>query len=164
MVPNAQVRHYRMKAAQRDMIAAAGGIERASEICGYSKSTVGRWNQADGKELMPLDALWVLEAETAMPVMTGALAELSGRRLSDPREVADAEADIMRGYAELCRKAGDMMATMAAALADGKITPAEAQAYDRRLGELSDIIAACRKHAAGVRQAGGFSVVDGGAA
>lgn len=164
MVPNAQVRHYRMKAAQRDMIAAAGGIERAAKIVGYSKTEVGRWNNAECPDLMGLASLWVLEAETGRPLMTAALAELSGHRLSDPKEASEAEADIMRGYAELCRKAGDMMATMAAALADGKITPAEAQAYDRRLGELSDIIAACRKHAAGVRQAGGFSVVDGGAA
>lgn len=162
MIPNANARHFRVKAAQRDMIAAAGGIERVAEIVGYSKSTVGRWNNGDSPDLMPLDALWALETETGMPVMTTALAELSGRRLSDPKEVADAEADIMRGYAGLCSKAGEMMSTMAEAMADGKITPAEAAAYDRRLSELSDIIAACRRHAANVRGAGGFSVMSGG--
>ncbi|MBN7764026.1 hypothetical protein JF546_17085 [Nitratireductor aquimarinus] len=163
MIPNANARHYRIKAAQRDMISAAGGIERVAEIVGYSKSTVGRWNNGDSPDLMPLDALISLESETGMPVMTTALAELSGRRLSDPKEVADAEADIMRGYAGLCSKAGEMMAMMAEAMSDGKITPAEATAYDRRLSELEDILSACRRQAASVRGAGGFSVVSGGA-
>ncbi|EKF17091.1 phage regulatory CII family protein [Nitratireductor pacificus] len=162
MFANANARLFRIKAAQRDLIAAAGGIERGAQIVDYSKSVVGRWYNGDSPDLMALDALWTLEAETGMPVMTTALAELSGRRLSDPQDAADAAADIMRGYAELCSKASEMMATMAAALADGKITPAEATAYDRRLGELSDMIAHCRKQAAGVRGAGGFSVVEGG--
>lgn len=164
MIPNANARLFRMKAAQRDLIAAAGGIERVAGIVGYSKSNVGRWNHGDSPDLMPIDAVWMLEAETGTPLVTAALAELSGRRLTDPRAEDEAAADIMRGYADLCGKASELMATMAAALADGRITPAEATAYDRRLSELSELIGTCRKQAAGVRGAGGFAVVNGGAA
>lgn len=164
MIPNANARLFRIKAAQRDLIAAAGGIERVAGIVGYSKSQVGRWNHADSPDLMPLDAVWTLEAETGAPLLTSALAELSGRRLSDPGTDEGAAADIMRGYAELCSKAGEMMATMAAALSDGRITPAEATAFDRRLSELSEMIARCRKQAAAVRGAGGLTVVSGGGA
>ncbi|WP_274426775.1 phage regulatory CII family protein [Chelativorans sp. YIM 93263] len=163
MIPNANARLYRIKAAQRDLIAAAGGIERVAEIVGYGKSTVGRWNHGDSPDLMPLDAVWMLEAETSSPLVTSALAELSGRRLTDLQRENETAADIMRGYADLCTKAGELMATMANALADGRVTPAEATAYDRRLAELSDLIAACRKQAASVRGEGGFAVVNGGA-
>ncbi|WP_265518940.1 hypothetical protein [Nitratireductor luteus] len=159
MVPNANARLYRIKAAQRDLVAAAGGIERVAGIVGYGKSTVGRWNNGDNPDLMPLDAVWTLELEANAPLVTSALAELGGRRLTATESETDAAADIIRGHAEVCRKASEMMATMAAALTDGRITPAEAMAYDRRLSELSDLVADCRKQAAEVRGAGGFFVV-----
>jgi len=164
MIPNANARLYRIKAAQRDLIAAAGGIERVAAMVGFSKSHVGRWNNSDSPDLMPLDAVWSLEAETGMALVTSALAEISGRRVVEPTEDRTNAGDIMRGHLAFCEKATEAMASMAAALADGKITPAEAAAYDRRLSELSDLIAECRKQAAGIRGAGGFCVVSGGAA
>lgn len=162
MVPNANARLYRIKAAQRDLIAAAGGIERVAAMVGYSKSQVGRWNHGDSPDLMPLDAVWMLEGETDMPLVTGALAELSGRRLSDPNEAEARAADIMRSHARLSAKMGEALSAMAEALADGRITPAEATVYDRRLSELSTLISECRQLAAGVKGAGGFTVVSGG--
>jgi hypothetical protein len=58
MIPNANGRYFRIKAAQRDLIAAAGGIERVAEIVGFSKSQVGRWHHGDSPDLMLFD-LWL---------------------------------------------------------------------------------------------------------
>ncbi len=41
-------------------------------------------NNATDPELMPLHAVYALECECGVPVVTSAMAELNGRRLTDP--------------------------------------------------------------------------------
>lgn len=152
---------YRLKAAQRDLIKRAGGIERASEITSISKSHVGRWNNAGDTDLMPPSAVLLLEAECGLPLFTQVMAELNGRRLTDPDGENAATGNAMVRHAEAIRHAGDLMATGAQAFADGRLTPAEAQQVDAAASQLERSISDLRKALAGARS-GGFSVVEGG--
>lgn len=161
MVPNANARHFLLKAKQRDLIAAAGGIERAAEVCSYSKSVVGRWANADSHELMPLDAIFSLEEETGRVDMSEAIAAARGRRFADI-EAVPANGSVMAAHAEAVVRMGELMTEGALAFADGQLTPAESGRIDRALAKVGEGIDEYRKILAGAKAAGGLKVVPGG--
>lgn len=136
---------YRLKAAQRDLIKACGGIERCSQITSISRSQVGRWNNALYKDLIPTNVICVLEAECGIAYITSALASLNGRRLEDVDVLNDKNPDIMTTFADAVRHTGDLMKTGIEALADGKITPAEATEMDQKAARLETQVANLRK-------------------
>lgn len=158
---NLIARLARIKAAQQQLIAAAGGIDGAVAALGETvgRSTVGRWNNADDPTLMSLDGLIRLEAATGMTIVTAALAELNGRRLADQDGEIATQACIMNRHAETIMQAGELMAAGAAAFADGKVTPAEAQTIDRAAAQMERSISDYRKTLAGIRAEGGLKVV-----
>lgn len=158
MVPNANRTLFRLKAAQRDLIAACGGIERAAEICAYGKSTVGRWNNQDSAELMPLDAVDALEAECGRAEVTLALAGLRGLRLSGEPAVSGANDCLMTRHAETVTRAAELMGEGAAAFSDARVTPAEAARMDRAASALAAAVEDYRKALATARAEGGASL------
>lgn len=163
MIPNANARHFLLKAKQRDLIAACGGIERASGICNYGKSTVGRWSNADSPELMPLDAIFALEEECGRFDMSEAIAQGRGRSFADAAATTQAaNACVMARHAEAMVQVGELASAAAMAFSDGHLTPAEAAQIDKAAGSLERAIAELRKAAAGARGAGGISLVAGG--
>jgi hypothetical protein len=153
---------YRLKAAQRDLIKLAGGIERAAEITSMSKSQVGRWNNAGDAELISLPAALLLEAECGQAPVTAVMARMNGRRLSDPDAEARAEACVWQSHAETARKAAELLARGALAMADGKVTAAEAVEIDGAARDLINAAGELRKATAGVRAAG-LAVIGGAA-
>ncbi|TIM16245.1 MAG: hypothetical protein E5Y67_03360 [Mesorhizobium sp.] len=163
MVPHANARHFLLKAKQRDLIAAAGGIERAAEVCSYSKSVVGRWNNLDSPELMELPAIFALEEESGRFDMSEAIVAVRGRRLADVEAVA-ANGSLMAAHADAVVRMGELMTEGAMAFADGKLTPSESGRLDRSLAALVDALSEYRKVVASARAAGGLSVVSSGAA
>lgn len=163
MVPNANARHFLLKAKQRDLIAAAGGIERAADVCSYGKSTVGRWANADSPEMMPLDAIFALEEETGRFDMSEAICAARGRRLAET-ETASANGSVMAAHAEAVVRMGEVLTEGALAFADGKLTPSESTQIDRAVSKLEAAASDYRKVLASAKAAGGLKVVDGGAA
>lgn len=161
MVPNANTRHFLLKAKQRDLIAAAGGIERAAAICSFSKSVVGRWNNPDSPEIMELPAIFALEEETGRFDMSEAIAQSRGRRYADEALTGSANGSVMASHAEAVVQMGELMTAGALAFADGRLTPAEAQQIDRALAAVEKATSEYRKVIAGVRGSGGLSVVGG---
>lgn len=158
MIPNANARHFMLKAAQRDLIAAAGGIERAAGVCSYGKSTVGRWANAESPELMPLEAIFALEEETGRYDMSAAIASARGRRFADTAaEIANGS--VMSAHAEAVVRMGELMTEGALAFADGQITPAETAQIDKALAKVLDAVSDYRKILAGGRASGGLKVV-----
>ncbi|MBB5576362.1 MULTISPECIES: hypothetical protein [Rhizobium] len=157
---------HRIKAAQRDLIRLAGGIERSAEISSISKSHIGRMNNATDPELMPLHAVYALESECGVPVVTSAMAELSGKRLVDPEGSHGTDHCLVAAYSDTVRKAGDLISGGAVAIADLVVTPAEAMKMDRDAAELEAGLAVLRKALAAVKARGGqkvgFQVVGGG--
>jgi len=159
MVPNANARHFLIKAKQRDLITAAGGQVRAAEICGYGKSTVGRWADPGSPEWMPLDALFKLEEDTGRHDLSEAIAACRGKRFSDEPGTAAANGSAMSAHAAAVVQMGELMTTGALAFADGKLTPAEATQIDRALSKLEEAVEEYRKVMAGARGAGGLDLV-----
>ncbi|QRM55128.1 hypothetical protein [Sinorhizobium sp. BG8] len=121
----------RLKAAQRDLIEACGGVERAAAKCGYSKSTVGRWYDPNDGTVMPIPAVVTLERDARAPFLTAVQAEANGRRLTDPDQERATDISVLTSHAEVMRQASELMNAMALAMEDGKITPAEATTVDR---------------------------------
>lgn len=162
MVPNANARHYLLKAKQRDLIAAAGGQVRASLICHYGKSTVGRWADANSSELMPLDAIFALEEETGRHDMSEAIASARGKSFADGAVSAGEHASAMSVHAAAVVQMGELLTAGAIAYSDGRLTPNEAQQIDRALSSLERVLDEYRKVMATARGAGGLRVVGNG--
>lgn len=161
MVPNANTRHFLLKAKQRDLIAAAGGIERAAAICCFSKSVVGRWSNPDSPEIMELPAIFALEEETGRYDMSEAIVQARGRRMADDDLTAAANGCVMASHAETVVQMGELMTSGALAFADGKLTPAEATQIDKALAAVERATGEYRKVIARVRGAGGQTIVGG---
>ncbi|MFD1328270.1 phage regulatory CII family protein [Mycoplana ramosa] len=142
---------YRLKAAQRDLVEACGGVMRAAEKCGYSKSNVGRWFDPNDPTLMPLPAVITLEAECQRPFVTAVMAEANGRRLADPHQERAADVSVLTSHAEVMRQASELMNAMALAMEDGRITPAEATTVDRIASALDTASANLRSSLATVK-------------
>lgn len=161
---NADQRHYRIKAAQRDLIAACGGIQRSAEIVDFSDAQVGRWNNGAQPDMMPVHVALALEGECGMPLVTSAMASLNNRRLADPDGAVEAANSVMRSYTDVVRQIGEVMTAAALHLSDGQITPAEANEQDKLMAQLERLVGDHRKSLAQVKAVGGFTVVNGGAA
>lgn len=159
MVPNANARHFRLKAAQRDLIAACGGIVRAAAICGYSKTEVGRWNNPDSPDIIALPAVDALQAECGRDFVLEALAENWGRKLVDEKLEPSIIECMLAKFSDVLQKAGEFSQSSAMAFADGKVTVTEAVDIDKHASELIDALHAMRKSTANARGAGGISLV-----
>ncbi len=146
---------HRVKAAQRDLIKLVGGIERAAEISSVSASHVGRMNNGRDTDLMPLSVVYALESECGVPVVTQAMAELNGRRLSDPESDRVANVNVLSSYSDVLQKAAALMATGAAAMADAYVTPAEAHSMDRHAADIERGLSTFRQALAIVKATGG---------
>lgn len=140
---------FRLKAAMHDLIDRAGGIERAAELCSYSKSAVGRWHCRHAEDFMPLAAVLTLEAETGSPLVTRAMAGLNGLECS---AAPTGEAHVMGAYVQLTAATATLNAEVAAAVQDGVLTPSEqtridqaASAVDASTESLRGSIAAAKQ-------------------
>lgn len=142
---------YRLKAAQRDLIAANGGIQKSADRTSTSKSEVGRWNNPGDPDIMTLPAALTLEAEAGIPLVTAVMAELNGRRLADPDAERDSSGCFMRRSSELSLAYAGFESAKASAYADNDITPAEAATLDQRASVMEREVSEIRKLLAGLR-------------
>lgn len=146
---------HRVKAAQRDLIKLAGGIDRAAELTSVSKSHIGRMNNPTDGDLMPVSVIVALEADTGHPLVTAVLAETNGRRLTDPDAERAADVSVLSAHAELMRQAAELANGMAVAIADGRVTPSEAQTVDRVCAGLQIATSELRATLAAIKAKGG---------
>lgn len=154
-MPVSEAWMFRVKAAQRDLVEACGGIKRVESRFNYGKSTVGRWNDAGDPTLMPLGAIVALESDCGIPYVTGALAEVNGRRLSDPDEDKASDVCVMTSHAELLRHTAELANGMAVAISDSRVTPTEAQTIDRIAASMQNAINDMRGALAAIKAKGG---------
>lgn len=130
--------HYQIKAAQRDLITMAGGIERTAMLTGYSKSVVGRWSSPADPEHMPLTAVRALEKETDQPLITTIMAHETERKLTEPKgPVTDARSldDLMRGLTIDIMEAGGETAK---ATSDNHVSNAEKRVIGHPISRARD--------------------------
>lgn len=128
---------HRIKSATRDLVRNCGGLERCAELTSLGKSTIGRYQSAADPDIITLPAVVALEADCGIPFVTSVMAELNGRRLSDPEAAAGATVScVIKGHADVMQRSADLAGAMADAMSDLVVTPAEAEIADRRLSEL----------------------------
>ena len=151
----------RIKAATRDLVKACGGVERSAEIAHVSKSEVSRWQVVTDESVLPIPAAVALENECGLPFVTTVMAELNGRRLTDGAEGGGSAASVAARHAEVIRAAAELMANGVQALADGTLTPAEAEIFDRTAAEVQRALAPLRLDLAAAKagDVGGLKVV-----
>ena len=147
--------HYRLKAAQRDLIAFNGGIERAAEKTGYSKSQMGRCNSPTDGEHMSVAAIVALEADCGLAPVTAVLAEANGRRLTDPDAARAAHVGMMQAQADAMMQMAELVNATALAIADGLVTPTEAGTVDRIAASVEKALSELRRTLATAKAEGG---------
>lgn len=149
--PISETWFHRIKAATRDLTDLCGGVVRSGEIANVSDTSVSRWRVATCSDVIPIPAALALELECGVPVVTTVMAELNGRRLTDAEGQGGAIAAVAAQQAEFFRAASQVMAQGAAALADGKVTGAEAEIWDRSAAEAQRDLANLRLGLAAVK-------------
>lgn len=142
---------HRVKSATRDLVKACGGVVRAGELAHASKSEVSRWQSPADSDLISIPAALALEGECGLPLVTTAMADLHGRRLSDPDAEGAVVANVFTRHAEAMRAAAELMAAGAKAAEDGRLTGAEAEIMDRAASAAELSIAQLRRDLAGAK-------------
>ena len=146
-----QGQFYRLKAAFRDLVEKAGGLERASIRTGYGKSSLQRWASAEHPDVMPLTAALLLEADTGSPLVTAAMAGLQGHSLQKASlagqllQSEPARPALLEQWAGLGKSFAEMAGGMAFAMADGEVTVSEARAIDEAAANLAAQIETLRQ-------------------
>lgn len=155
--PISDIWFHRVKSSTRDLVKLCGGVIRAGEIADVSKSEVSRWQSATSDDIISLPAALALETECGVPLVTTAMAELNGRRLSDPRE-SEVNTCLLGAYTDVASGLSEYLKAMSGALADGKLTPAEAEVVDRSLVGCEAAIAQLRLVLARIKAEGGATL------
>ncbi|WP_234186440.1 hypothetical protein [Shinella sp. NM-101] len=154
--------NLRLLAAQRDLVEACGGIARVVERTGYSKSQVGRWNGGLERDLMPLAAVLMLEADAGRPLITAIMAEFHGRELSGEGEGGRNGITCLSALnADLVEVCGQMMVETVRAKADGFVSSSESDRIRALSRRAETIRARIDAELAGIQASGGLSVVGG---
>lgn len=136
---------FRMKAAQRDLIKACGGIERSAEIAEQSIAQIGRCNNAETDDLLSARAKAKLEADCGYPWVTRVELQALGFEVHQTAVVnSDRAGDVHGTTSRVVAEASDVMRAYSDALADGKITPADIAILQKELGELAHAVEEAR--------------------
>lgn len=146
---------HRIKAAQRDLIKLCGGLDRSVEITSISRSHLGRMQNGADAEIMPIAAVLALEADCGQALVTGVMAGINGRRLTDPEEEKAISAGVMSTYADFTRESAELGVEMALGMADGDLSPSEITRADRKAARAQEKLADFRASLASGKAIGG---------
>ncbi|MEI6097470.1 MAG: hypothetical protein WCS20_04040 [Alphaproteobacteria bacterium] len=120
------------------------GFEAACALTGRSKATIGRYysDQVEhGDRFMPIDVVAQLEAASAFPHVTAALADLRGITLSYDSEKRDAQSSgVNQDVVALAQRFAQLMSEYNQAIRDGKITANEAKRMLRETLALQQVL------------------------
>jgi hypothetical protein len=127
-----------LKTASADLVEASGRGQRAA-----AKTRVGQQHLSkccsDAPEFeevfLPLDVVADLEAACGKPIITAALADLSGHVLVKAPEILRNGSKLGRLTAEALKEIGDVFSELGNILDDDKVAFPEADAFDRQADE-----------------------------
>lgn len=124
-----------------ELIDRAGGLEAAAGFCRPGKSTLHRYQStaaADAECFAPIDVVRDLERLVGAPIVTHFLAsEADHVLIAKPRLSAVATGDVHAAIARCVRECGEAQSTTLMAMADQKLSHAEAV---EALREIDDAI------------------------
>ncbi len=127
------------------------GIERACELTGKSKATLGRYysdHEEHADRFMPVDAVAALEAASGHPHVTTALAELKGITLSfdERRRNTDSKGGVNADVIALSQRFAMLMAEYNQSIEDGVITINEAKRLLKETLALQQVLLDMKLH------------------
>jgi len=129
----------------------AVGIERACEVTGKSKATLGRYyadTQEHADRYMPVDSVAELEAAAGFPHVTGALAELGGFSISydKDRRNTDGGGGVNSDVVALSQRFAMLMSEYHQSIEEGVITINEAKRLLRETSALQQVLIEMKLH------------------
>ncbi len=127
------------------------GIERACELTGKSKATLGRYyseNLEHSDRFMPVDAVSALEKSSSYPHVTGALAELNGATMSYDRQRKNTSSSggVNNDVIVLSQRFAMLMSEYSQSIEDGIITINEAKRLLKETSALQQILIEMKLH------------------
>lgn len=130
------------------------GPQRVEQLTGYSAGQISRWQGDAHKDLMPLEAVFLLEFVSGKPTFARALAALTGHRLV-PIEDGDAEGgDYAQDMVEIASTGAAVTMAYGVALADGKVTPREREDIRKAKARHQDALTRAERNLSGLREDG----------
>jgi hypothetical protein len=132
-----EARARALKLATGELVQSLGGIEGAAVSLEKGKSVVGRWvNRNDPEHFINLADLVALELLAPRPVVTELLCKLAGGLFVPHVDLAADEGSLSWLVMQLSKELGELSGNVASALADGRVTEAEATAAEADLDDL----------------------------
>jgi hypothetical protein len=114
-----------VKGAQRDLIKAVGGIDRAAMLLDRSVGQIGRYNNWNYPDLLSQWEVVVLEADLGRPIVSRAMAVLTGASVLDPSSETRGLDCLHSGSAKLMAEHAEFMVVYSDAARDGQFTDRE---------------------------------------
>lgn len=130
------------------------GPQAVERLTGARAGTISRWVNFDRPELPPLAVIAYLEWTIGRPIVTEALAGLTGRRLGAGGG-SPGVACMTAAALAFSGSAGRALAELAESLEDGELTATEARVDLAELDRHLDKVHAVRAHLARVAEGGG---------
>ncbi|MEM1073026.1 MAG: hypothetical protein AAF665_06310 [Pseudomonadota bacterium] len=127
------------------------GVERACDITGKSKATLGRYysdHEEHADRFIPVDTVAVLEEQAGYPHVTGALAELSGAALQydDRRPNTERPGGVNADVIALSQRFAMLMSEYQQSMEDGQITVNEAKRLLKETSLLQQVLIDVKLH------------------
>ena len=131
---------YKVKSATRELIRLVGGYARAGDITGRGKSTAERWGSTDYPDIIPIASALLLESDLEKPLVTQAMADISGCLLTrrDSEKVKDA---VLPAYMRATSEMADVTTSFTKSFEDGVLTPNEKRDAIREIIEAREALA-----------------------
>ena len=118
------VDYIALKTSARRLVKAAGGVESAAQATRVGHAQLGRYGDQKSQENMAVDVVADLESDVGAPIVTRALATLSGHLLIPiPPAVGDAE--WIGHLGALGKEFGEAMSKLSEAFRNGGTITAE---------------------------------------
>lgn len=134
-----------LKRATELLTEAAGGAKQAAGICGRGLSTVYRWADRNApNDFISLRDLRELEANAKQPLVTMTLCRMAGGVFVPHIDLAADEGTLAGMVMQLSKELGDVAGKVSMALADGVVTPGEAEGCLRELDDMARLQAQLR--------------------
>lgn len=133
---------FKLKAITRRLIERAGGYEAAASLCRVCKSRLWEYASSQGphmKKIIPIDVVCDLEADVGEAILSSELV-----RMAQEKGAGTPAKDFSLHFVELTSKFGQAGESLAQALEDGVLTPAELKEYGDKLGAGIDHARAVR--------------------
>lgn len=149
-----------LKSVLAEMVAQLGGLDRAGELIGRSRTQVARFTDPAEPEAFPtVDQVRTWEAALGKPLVTAFLALEAGALLLMMALGEDGEAAV--DLAVIGQETAELFRVYGEALRDGAITRGEAGLMVKEIDDVAAALLTARAHLVEIRDAGGPPSPDG---